>query len=474
MSVGAGTTGIWSAARIAEVTGGRWVGAGAPGARVLGGLSTDTRALRRGQVFLALRGERFDGNDYLMEAARLGAGIVVSDDAGRAQAAGETGLAPVLLVGEGLGALHALARAHRASLTGCSVIGVTGSNGKTTTVRLIDAALSGAMRGHTSPKSFNNEIGVPLTILGAEEGDRYLVCEAGINAPGEMGVLAGLIEPDVAVFTSIGRAHSEGLGGREGIAREKSVLGQHVRPGGLVVVAGDAAGALAPHLGSFVAVGVSVEAGVRIEGIEARDGGVAFALGDGAGFWAPMGGAHNARNAALAVVVARHLGVSDELIARGLRGVTPPPMRMAVERLGGVTLINDAYNASPESVFAALEELGTVTRGRRGVVMLGDMLEMGEASRAAHDEVVARVVGLGLGDRALLFGPEMASAGRRAGLDGGGLFEACDDDAFERAARLVGDGDVVLIKGSRGMRMERAAEALRAAFAPPTGRASIG
>ncbi|MEX0741901.1 MAG: Mur ligase family protein, partial [Phycisphaeraceae bacterium] len=218
---------FWTPRSLRDITSGRYLPSPAtsPSHRDLQGLSTDTRSLTPGQVFLALRGDNFDGHAFLEAAAEAGAGLLIIDRPETAAALADR--CDVLVVNDTLKALTQLATAYRRGLTG-RVIAVTGSAGKTTTKHLIQTILSRYHRGSTSPRSFNNHIGVPLTLLQAQRGDAYTVVEVGTNAPGEIAALAKIVQPDVAVITHVGAAHLEGLGSLDAILREKASLLNHL------------------------------------------------------------------------------------------------------------------------------------------------------------------------------------------------------------------------------------------------------
>lgn len=436
-------------------------------------ISTDSRSVRPGQVFVAIRGERFDGHDFLPQAAAAGARLLIverepagplTDDLGRPVA--------VIRVPDTRRALLRLAQAYRRTLEGVKVIGVCGSNGKTTTVRLIDAVLSQRLRGVASRKSFNNDIGVPLTILSARPGHQYLICEIGTNAPGEIAALGSVVEPDVAVIVSIGREHLAGFGSVEGVAREEAAILRCVRPGGAAIATADAP-ALAPHLRAcrevaLVRFGRDGEADLRLTEVwHEAGGGVRFTVNGRWRLGCPLVGEHNALNALAAVAVGRRLGMSDEEIAAGLRSVRAPEMRWERSTVGEIELINDAYNANPESMLAAVRTFGALypAGARRRVMVLGDMLELGASAEPSHLEIGRAVAAEGLTDVLVTLGP-LASLIARSARDGGlpeasitALPEAADESCAEAARRLRA-GDVVLLKGSRGVRLERVARAL--------------
>ncbi|MBX3315505.1 MAG: UDP-N-acetylmuramoyl-tripeptide--D-alanyl-D-alanine ligase [Phycisphaeraceae bacterium] len=466
---------FWTPDGIRAAAGGTWLARPDPGSeQTLTGVAIDSRAAHPGNIFIAIKGENTDGHLYVAEAAHAGASLViVSADVDIPS----LGSASVLRVSDTRAALLRLGAAWRRLLEGTRVIAVVGSNGKTTTVRLIDAALGSAMRGSASIKSFNNEIGVPLTILRAKRGDQYLVCEVGTSSPGEIATLSQVVQPDVAVITSIGREHLEFLGSLKGVATEESSVLDHLRPGGLGVVTAESAElddvlkarSLRSDTGSsptMIRFGTSSTADIRVVSVEQDEAGLEFTLNDRARFRIPLIGAHNACNAAAAVAVARRLRLSDEDIHRGLASARGESMRLERTRIGDIDLINDAYNANPDSVLAAIDALGALKPKPGGgrVLVLGDMLELGPDGPSLHDDVLRAVAGESGIDRVVLVGPMMsaradllASRGDRARVLA--LADSTPEQAT-RAASMVRPGDVVLLKGSRGMRLERIAEAI--------------
>ena len=474
----------------ASAVGGAWIRRPSPESILLGA-AIDSRTVLRGNLFFAFAGEHVDGHDYVASAARAGAGAVVVERDVTAEGPdwAHTG---VLRVGSTRAAMRDLAWAYRRSLDGLRVVAVTGSNGKTTTVRLVHAALrGGGLTGTHATRSHNNELGVPLTILNARPTDEYLICEVGMNAPGEIMPLAELAAPDIGVITSIGRAHLERLGSLAGIAEEKADLVRAISPNGVAVVTGDS-----PELDSALERGVScrvVRVGVeerttgpgRVGGFEPTAGGCSFGF-DARTIRIPMTGLHNAGNAGMAYAVAREMGCEPDGVIAGLAEAIPPEMRQEIVDLpivgedgvaGTIRIINDAYNANPESVRAALSMLGSggfdpsdAAAGRRSAI-LGDMLEMGDAADSVHREIVDAVRdcdGIGIG---LFVGPayrgvlETVTDTRLSSLGGGdggndGQIEMQSEYWIPEAAHRLRPGDVVLLKGSRGMRLERLLVAL--------------
>lgn len=452
----------------------------------ISGLSTDTRTLRPGQVFLALRGANFDGHRFVGDAAVAGAPILIIDDPACIAPDRWDGRPPVgvMKVADTGQALLRIAAAYRRTLERTRVVAVCGSNGKTTTTALVGHLLSTCgLRGSTSRKSFNNAVGVPLTILAAQPSDQYLVCEIGTNAPGEIAQLAEVVQPDIAVVTSIGREHLEKLGDLAGVAREEGSVFRSLRPKGCAVINADHP-ELREHAEKaslIISFGRADAANFRLTATRH------VAMGDGLGlelvfngrFTArvPLIGEHNAINALAALAVARRFGVDEPKAIAALATAIGPDMRMQVETVtdaaggGSITVLNDAYNANPDSMIAAVRTLASVagaSPGRRAVAVLADMLELGAAGAEGH-----RSVGRALTEAfprgaatIILVGPAMEQARdqiARAGWTDDQLthLPEASDAAVNAVASMLRPGDLVLLKGSRRMRLERVLEALR-------------
>ncbi len=436
-----------STQEMARVTGGRWTREPRAGAR---GASIDSREVRAGDCFFALGGTRTDGHRFVGDALSRGASCAVVRAGQDVRVSVEH--APLLVVDDVLDAMEALARARRRAMRSTRVVGITGSVGKTTTTRMIAGVLADTMRVSASARSHNNRLGTCLTILNADFDSEVLVAEVGMSEPGEIDARCAMLEPTCAVITAIGEAHLEHLGSFEAIAREKAQIARRLGPDGLLVMPSGCR-----VLERFVRTDASV---VRIgedlviEKVLEDDDGVRFRV-DGRWFALPMIGAHNASNAACAVALGRWFGLDDGRIGEALARVRAPEMRMQSLTVGGVRVILDAYNANPSSMRAALAALAAREGGRR-VCVLGDMLELGGASDRLHEEVGELAGDCGV-DLAILVGPAMARAA--APLRARGVpcevFEESADEAMRAIAGMIREGDLVLIKGSRGMRMER-------------------
>jgi len=462
---------VLSLEEVREAIGGRWLSEGEP--TTVRAVTIDTRTARPGELFIAIRGKRLDGHAFLGAAAQAGcpAAVIQRDGEPRPEVA-RSFPGGLIAVRDTIRALGQLAAAHR-RLAPAAVVAVTGSNGKTTVKRMIHHILSRSLAGTCSPKSFNNEIGVPLTLLGASGGDDYVVCEIGSSAPGEIAQLTQMAEPDVAVITSVAETHLEKLGSVQRVAAEKaSVLGG-LRADGLAVVWADPnpSGldkAIGPYDRRVVRFGQSEEADLRLTGYEPHGPGQRFQLNGRLWIDLPLPGRHNALNALAAIAVAQRFGVAQDEAGAALADLPGAEMRLQWIECGRVTVLNDAYNANPASMLAAADVLSETAASRR-VLIAGDMLELGQAAGDLHvrvGEQIARrrvdlLIGVGPLGRCIAKGAAAAVS-----------TEAFDtvDEAVRRAGGLLREGDVVLIKGSRGVRMERLIEPIRKAFARDEGR----
>jgi UDP-N-acetylmuramoyl-tripeptide--D-alanyl-D-alanine ligase len=438
------------------------------------GVSTDSRTIRPGDVFFAVKGPNFDGHDFAAAALDRGAvAAVVEFGAERREGLGADA-GGLIRVRDTTAALGTLAAYYRKQLA-ATVIAVTGSNGKTTVKLMIDHVLAGSHHGRSAPRSFNNQIGVPLTLLSAEASDDYLVVEIGTNAPGEVAALGQLVEPNVAVVTNVSEAHLEGLGTLEGVVAEKLSLLKHLRPGGRAILNADCkelrAALPSERRYALTTFGHAPEADVRVTSLALDDDAVRFEVNDRFEYRLQVPGRHNVSNALAAIAVARRVGLEHAEIAPRLATFSLPPMRLESHRLGPLEVLFDGYNANPASMAAALEVLrGRTCRGRK-VAVLGDMAELGRSAERLHRRLGEQVAGGGA--------TVLAAVGRWAGAVAEAAAETIErhtfdttEAALEALPGLLRPGDLVLIKGSRTMRLERVVDALRARFggAPTDGR----
>jgi len=421
------------------------------GSTTFSAVSTDTRTITPGALFVALRGENHDAHDHLADAVAKGAtGLVVSDPR---RAAGLS--VPVYAVDDTLHALGALGR-HWRNAWGKPVVGVTGSNGKTSTKELLRAALGAGFRVHATQGNLNNQIGVPLTLLAIPADAEIAVVEMGTSLPGEIAILRSIAEPDISVLTSVAEAHLELLGSIEGVRREKSAIFDNVavavvpatEPEVIAMARERAARVIVAGLGSG---GGDVQAS-RWGRSEDTVAGGGWLEVNGVRVEVPLRGEHNLRNAMLAIAVAAECGVPLADIARGIAAMPQPKMRLAAEPLGRALLINDAYNANPGSTRAAVDLLDGTARGRQRVLVLGTMRELGPGAAALHAEIAKRAVEssieviAGIGD----FAPALAAVRDER------VVTAPDvDDLWPLLRERIAPDAVILLKASRGMKLER-------------------
>lgn len=433
-----------------------------PGRRTVDmtGVSTDSRAIRPGELFFALPGARVDGHDFVPDVlARGAAAAVVSRDVAVAPELRDR----LVRVEDTLRALGDSAREYRRRWGG-TVIGITGSNGKTTTREMTWHALSEQMPCKRSPKSFNTEVGVPLTLFLLEAEDRAAVVEMGTNAPGEIAELARIAEPNIGVITSISETHLEGLGSEEGVARAKAELLEALGPKGVAFLNADDKWfefLRERHAGRTVAVGAGEKAEFRATEIKPCDGGYGYTV-RGCAVRLTVPGRHNVTNSLLALAVAEHLGLDLAKAAARMASFRMPEMRYQVERVRGIEVHFDGYNANPGSMRSALETFRDMPVSGRRVAVLGDMLELGESSERLHDwlgteAARSRLDGLWAVGQ---FAPVVARAALANGLKAARGEKELDAVAAEICASLH-EGDAVLVKGSRGMKLERFVERLR-------------
>lgn len=427
---------------------------------------TDSRQVQSGDLFFALPGEKFDGHDFVDQVIRKGAvGVVVRRE--------RVPIAPngcgVIAVPDTRAALGQFAARYRQDFT-LPVVAVGGSNGKTTTKELIASVLRQRLPIVWSEASFNNDIGVPRTLLKLENWHEAAVLEVGTNHPGELAPLVRMIQPKYGVITSIGREHLEFFGDVEGVAAEEGWLAELLPADGKLFVSGDCRWTrrmVERTRATVVRVGFSDSNDWRVQSPRVDEEGITFWMqaprvdfsGD---YRINLLGRHQVLNAAYAIAVGSELGLSREEIQRGLAACQPAKMRLQLWEVNGVRVLDDCYNANADSMIAALQTLQELPCKGRRVAVLGDMAEQGTHSQAAHEEVGRRVAELGVGQLFAVgkMAPVMARAARAAGLTR--VIEFADVDTAAAAVKsFLKNGDLMLLKASRSMRLERVAEVLR-------------
>jgi UDP-N-acetylmuramoyl-tripeptide--D-alanyl-D-alanine ligase len=426
------------------------------------GVATDSRRLRPGELFVAIKGDAHDGHEFLADAAARGAGAVVVERsyAERPLPCG------MIVVRDTLAALGDLAAFHRRRHR-ARVVAVTGSNGKTTTKEMLAAILErafGAGRVLRTTGTQNNLVGLPLTLLRLAGTEAAAILELGMNGPGEIWRLAQIAEPDVGVITCVAPAHLEGLGSLHGVAEAKAELYRRLRPSAIAVVNADdplVAASARVFPGRKIPFGTADPVAIAARGIVDRGlEGTEFRLvveRHDVPIRLAVPGRHNVTNALAAAAAAHALGVDLATVEAGLEAFQPPGMRMEVTQLPtGVTVLNDAYNANPASMAAALRTLAA-SRGRRRIAVLGEMRELGAESERAHRELGGAAAAARV-DALFLLGERSADV--LAGAEAAGLpveritVAGSHGELAARLAEFCRNGDLVLLKGSRGAAME--------------------
>lgn len=437
------------------VSGDRWV------SRV----SSDSRDVLRGDLFVALRGDRFDGHDFVLQALARGAvaAVVAREEAERFPEC------PLLVVPNPRRALGHMAAQYRQEFR-LPLIAVGGSNGKTTTKDLIAGVLGRCFETLRSPESFNNDVGVPSTLLSLECKHVAAVLELGTNHPGELAPLMRISQPRIGVLTQVGEEHLEFFGSLAGVIEEEGWIADLLPPDGVLVLPGDppwSKSIIARTRARVIRVGSGADNEWRLLEAETDGEGTTFSVGAPRSEWSGeyrinLLGRHQVSNAMLAVAVAAEFGLSRDEIREGLMRSQPARWRMNRWQSGGVEVIEDCYNANLDSTVAALETLRSFPSKGRRVVVLGGMAELGRHTARAHVAVGRRAAELGI-DRLLAIG-EPASLSAEAASDAG-LAQAIAVDSIETAATnlkaFLRPGDCLLIKGSRSARLERLGALLR-------------
>lgn len=442
---------------------------GDPRSIVLGSVAIDSRQIKTGDVFWAMRGPNHDGNDFTDEAFRLGAaGAVVS----RPTEVPEARWA--LVVRDSYEALRRWATCRRRQFTGL-VVGVTGSVGKTTTRQMIHTVLGRRLKGTSSPRNYNNHVGLPLSMLAIEPYHDYAVLELGANRPGEIASLAKLCCPKVGVITRIGEAHLAGFGSQQAVAEAKAELLAALPPDGQAILGDD------PWLRQLARdcpaqttwVGMSETCDVRATDVSLQQGQLHFRVVLGRAdpraaaameFCVPVWGRHHLTAVLAAIAVGRSLGFDLDEMADTLKTFQPMPMRCEICEVRGATIINDTYNASPTAMLAALELLREIEAPGRRIVVCGDMAELGQHSPSLHWQLGKQVANVAKAELLIAcgqFARHVVAGARAAGMPRGRTIP-CDrfEDMLPHLGQAIVPGDAVLVKGSRLMAMERVIEAL--------------
>ena len=456
---------------IASAVGGRVEVVGTPHDAAIDDISHDSRDIGANTLFCAICGERFDGHDFIKDAVALGAPAVLCDHVPQ----GLSGDFSAIVVPDTIKALGALAKYYK-SFSKATFVAVTGSVGKTTTKEFIAAVASASFKTHKTMGNYNNEIGLPLTLFALEPDDEVAVVEMGMSERGEIEYMSRLVEPDVAVITNIGTSHLASLGSRENIAEAKMEIAAGLRPDGALILNADEPplflkrGTVRPEP-EFISV-YNRFGDYRAVNIRSTENGMMYDLiydnKPVTNVEIPALGKHNVYNSLIAYAVGIKLGMTDEAIRRGLSAFHSADKRQNIYDVGDITVIDDCYNASPESMRASLEVLISVAqkKGTTPCALLGDMLELGEYSRLMHDQLgqnaaMMKVV------RLYCFGEMadvVAQAAIKKGVRADNVCVVLDLEAPETMAELIDNsiepGDVLLVKASRSVRAERVIEAL--------------
>jgi UDP-N-acetylmuramoyl-tripeptide--D-alanyl-D-alanine ligase len=460
-----------TAGDVASAAGGRIVRGDA--AMPIGRISIDSRTLEPGDVFVAVRGERFDGHGFLEDAQRRGAAGFVVDPAGLSRAP-ETGL--VIEVADTVAALQATARDVRRR-SGARLVAITGSAGKTTTKEITAEFLAARFRVFRNKGNLNNHIGLPLSLLELRAQPEVAVVELGMNHPGEIRTLVGIAEPEVRVWTNVGDAHMGFFADADAIADAKAEILEAAAPGHVLVANADDPRVMARAArfpGRTITFGIEARADVQAVNVRMRGlDGVSATLRTPAGeatLETPLLGKGNLANILAAAAVAHHFGIDAQTCAARAAALRPAAHRGELLRLpGGITLIDDSYNSSPSALKRALETLGTATGSARKAAILGEMLELGAHADRLHRECGAAAAAADL-DWLVTVGGAPASAlsdaARAAGMDASRIVHAAtSEDAARIALERTRPGDLVLVKGSRGIRTDAVVERLKAEYA---------
>jgi UDP-N-acetylmuramoyl-tripeptide--D-alanyl-D-alanine ligase len=435
------------------------------------GVSIDSRSISAGDIFVAIIGQIHDGHAFLEDIVDQGVrGLVVSRRNTGQLPLSEWGKNRVICIAvedttRALGDMAAFNR-QRSQL---SVVGITGSNGKTTTRRMATAVIKRQYDVLTAAGNFNNEIGLPLTLLGLSAAHRWAILELGTNHPGEIARLTDICSPNLGVLTNIGPAHLEGLGSIEGVMREKGDLIKKLGSGGKAILNAD--DARVRQLAStteaeVIFYGLTKKAAISAEHIDETENSISFNLtlaGESIAIKLNTPGRFMVSNALAAAAVGHQIGLSIETIKAGLEAFKPVSGRMNVKRLtGDIHLIDDTYNANPDSMKAAISTLSKISVGARGAAVLGDMLELGDQAQSLHRDVGVGAARAGVSRLYVCgeFAAEVITGARDGGMRPADTFEGTHAEIVEDLKDWLHPGDWLLVKGSRGAAMEKVVEGL--------------
>jgi UDP-N-acetylmuramoyl-tripeptide--D-alanyl-D-alanine ligase len=417
-------------------------------------VSTDSRTIKAGELFVALHGENFDAHTFLERVGKAGAaGAIVSQNPPPDLPENFA----ILRASDTLVAYQNLAANYRKTLA-LKVLGITGSNGKTSTKDFAASILGRAFRVTKTEGNFNNHVGLPRTMLQANRDDQFAVWELGMNHPGEIAALARIASADAAIITNIGIAHVEFMGSRQAIAQEKGALAEAIDPSGFVVLNADDefSASIANRVRARVILAGIEKGTIRAIEVQQTSGGCEFTIVEGAHrcrAQLPVPGLHMVQNAMLAVAAGRAFGVSLEECAAGLVAAPLAKARLQIREINGVRFIDDSYNANPDSMKAALRTLMELDADGKRVAVLGRMLELGAESERGHREVGETAATLGIDHLIAIADATITVAAEKAGLENSAVAKDASE-AAEMLAGIVGPGDLVLIKGSRSSRTE--------------------
>src|SRR5438270_1463823 len=424
-------------------------------------VSTDSRTIKSGQLFVALRGENFDAHNFLEQVAKAGAtGAMVSENTPSNLPENFA----ILRAPDTLVAYQNLAANYRKTLP-LKVLGITGSNGKTSTKDFAASILGRAFRVTKTEGNFNNHVGLPRTRLEANRDDQFAVWELGMNHPGEIAALARIASADAAIITNIGIAHIEFMGSHEAIAREKGALAEAIDPRGFVVLNADDefSASIAQRTRARVILAGIEKGAIRAIEVQQTSGGCEFTIVEGAHrcrAQLPVPGLHMVQNALLAVAAGRVSGVSLEECAAGLAAAPLAKARLQIKKIRGVEFIDDSYNANPDSMKAALRTLAELPAEGKRIAVFGEMRELGAESEHGHREVGETAATLKI-DQLIAIGniaAEIAHAAKDAGLKNTAIVGSTAE-AADLLGEIAAPGDLVLVKGSRMARTEQVIEA---------------